>query len=331
MITTAPGVRRDAVPCPIPLLRRGDAPHTDRAVRSGELTAVRRGIYVVTAAWRALPPWRRYLVRVHAAAMAYPGAVFCGESAAALLGLPVFLEPTEVHILAEPGAVTSRNIAGVRFHTAVEPPESLMLGALVVVSPQDVAVDIARSRHNAIGLAVASAVLRFDPAITRAELAAINEGRPTKRGRRHARWVIERATPVPESPLENVSLAAIEWLGFPPPELQRWILGPDGDDDDRVDFLWRAWAIAGEADGDVKYSGELGDARDALHLRSTRDARMLARGIRATAHWTWSDAALPAQLKARLVSAGLPLVSSENTAQLHSLTSALGYRPHAAR
>lgn len=322
---------RDAAPCPIPLLRRGDAPNTDRAIRTGELTAVMRGIYVATAPYRALPPWQRYLVRVHAVALAYPGAVFCGESAAALQGLPVFLEPREVHIVAAPGALTARAVAGVRFHTAEHMPETMQLGGLVVVIPAEAAIDIARSRHNAIGLAAASAVMRADRTVTRDVLAAINEKRITKRGRRHARWVIEKATPIPESPLEGVSLAVFEWLGFPPPELQQWVRSPDGADDDRVDFLWPAWAIAGEADGALKYSGELGDAREALRQRGIRDARLLSRGIQATAHWEWADVALSAQLKAKLLATGLPLIEVENTAQLRSLTTALGYRDPSTR
>lgn len=220
---------RDVAPCPIPLMRRGDGPHSDRAVRTGELMTVMRGVYVASAQWRTLAPWKRYLVRVHAAGLVYPGAVFCGESAAALLGHPVFREPREVHIVATADSVTSRAVAGIRFHTAERMPETMAIGGFVVVTDAELAVDIARSRHNAIGLAVVGSVMRADPDVTRGVLAAINEKRPTKRGRRHARWAIERGTPVPESTLDNVSLAVIEWLGFPPPELQHWVRGPARD------------------------------------------------------------------------------------------------------
>ncbi|MBN9213268.1 MAG: hypothetical protein ABS62_08845 [Microbacterium sp. SCN 70-200] len=314
-----------AAPCPVTLIRRGDAPHSDRAVRAGELTIVARGVYAATTQWRSLAPWQRYVARVHATALLYPGAIFCGESAAALRGHPVFLEPREVHIVARPGAVTARAVAGVRFHTRERMPEHTELAGMAVVTGPELAVDIARVRHNAIGLAVAGAVLSSDPTISRDILAAVNEGRSSSRGRRHARWVIDRASAVPESTLEHVSLAVIEWLGFPEPELQQWVRGADGDGD-RLDFLWPTWAIAGEADGGIKYSGELGDARDALHQRNVRDARLLSRGIRATAHWEWADVALSAQLKAKLLAVGLPLVRPEDTRQLRTLTAALGYR-----
>lgn len=313
-------------PSPLALLRRSDAPHSDRAVRSGELTAVMRGIYAPSSLWRALAPWERYLARVHAAALRYPGVVFCGESAAALSALPIFLEPREVHIVAPPRVATSRTITGIRIHTAERMPEWNEVGGFALTTGAETAVDIARSRHNAIGLAVASAAMRADARVTRDVLAALNEKRTTQRGRRHARWVIDRATAVPESSLENVSLAVIEWLGFPAPELQQWVLGPDGADDDRLDFWWPTWSVGGEADGDIKYSGNLGDARGALRERSARDARLLDRGIRATAHWAWRDAALSKQLKAKLVATGLPLVDIENTLQLRSLPQALGIR-----
>lgn len=284
-----------------------------------------RGVYVVTAQWRQLAPWDRYLTRVHAAAMLLPGAVFCGESAAALRGLPVFREPREVHIVAAPAQVTARAVAGVRFHTADQMPEWSELGGYAVVTAAEATIDVARSRHNAIGLAVAGAAMRVDPGLTREQLAALNEQRHSTRGRRHARWVIERATGIPESPLEHVSLAAIEWLGFPTPELQQWVRGPEGEGDDRLDFVWWLWAVAGEADGAVKVSGKLGDAREALRRRSVRDARLLRRGIRATAHWEWVDAAYPLQLKSKLLSAGLPQLAPENSTQLRTLATALGY------
>ncbi|WP_454119151.1 hypothetical protein [Microbacterium lacticum] len=56
-------------------------------------------------------------------------------------------------------------------------------------------------------------------------------------------WVIARASPVPESTLENLSLAVIEWLGFPAPELQRWFRGQAVGDDDRVDMWWPQWGV----------------------------------------------------------------------------------------
>ena len=85
MLTTP--AASDVAPSPVALLTRGDAPHSDRAVRTGQLVTVMRGVYADGAAWRMLKPWEKYLARVHAAALKYPDAAFCYESGAALHGL----------------------------------------------------------------------------------------------------------------------------------------------------------------------------------------------------------------------------------------------------
>lgn len=289
---------------------------------------VLRGVYAESTAWRSIAPWERYLARVHAAALKYPDAAFCLESAAALRGLTIFGEPPEVHIVL-PTSATSRAFSGVRVHTADRMPAVEELGALLVTESAEIAVGIARLRHNAVGLAVAGSVIRADPSVTMTTLAELNASHLSSRGRRHAQWVIERLTAVPESPLEYVSLAVIEWLGFPAPSLQKWLIDPSGRRDDRVDFWWESCRIAGEADGDIKYGGEFGDARVALRDRRVRDARLIERGVSATAHWGWSDVIGSAQLRAALMAAGLRPSHPADTAQLHTLARTLA--PRAAR
>ena len=66
---------------------------------------------------------------------------------------------------------------------------------------------------------------------------------------------------------------------------------------------WPQWGVAGEADGEVKYSGAFGDAREALHDRNVRDARLARRGVRATAHWALRDLVAFSQLRAILTAA----------------------------
>lgn len=320
MLTTF--TAQDVAPSPVALLTRGDAPHSDRAVRTGQLITVMRGIYADAAEWRALKPWERYLARVHAAALKYPDLAFCYESGAALRGLTVFLEPADVHVVLPPGA-TSRVVSGVRVHTAQGMPAVQEIGGLVVATAAEIVVDIARARHNAIGFAVAGSAMRADPQLTVEQLIELNASRPSTRGRRHAEWVLDRATSTPESPLEYVSVAAIEWLGFPAPELQKWIFGAPGEESDRLDCWWEPWRIAGEADGEIKYSGELGDARTALRERSVRDARLLDHGVAATAHWGWREAITTKPLRAALLAAGLPVERPADTAQLRSLQRAL--------
>jgi hypothetical protein len=311
-------------PSPIALIRREDEPHADRALRAKRLVAVARGVYAEADAWRLLRPWERYRARVHAAALRYPDAVFILEAGASLRGLPVFGEPADVHIAAT-SLATSRTMSGVRVHTATHLPAAEEIDGLIVATPAELAVDIARSRHHAIGLAVAGEALRANGELDIAALRELNETRLSTRGRRHARWAIDRASGVPESTLEHVSLAVIEWLGFPAPELQKWILGPTPGEDDRLDFWWEETRTGGEADGDVKYAGK--DALEVLQVRRARDARLLDRGVSATAHWGWFDACRVTPLRAALLAAGLRPEHPENTLQLRSLTRLLTATP----
>lgn len=307
----------DVLPSPVALLRRDELPHPERAIRTRKVVSVRRGVYADADEWSRLAPWNRYLARVHATALVLPEARFVLESAAALRGLPIFGEPADVHITATPLA-TSRAVAGVRVHTAERLPLVEEIGGMLVARPADIAVDIARVRHHAVGLAVAGTVLRRHPELTPAVLHEVNRLRVSSRGRRHARWVLDRASPVPESTLEHVSLAVIEWLGFPAPVLQKWICGRAPGDADRLDFWWEYSRIGGEADGDVKYSDT--DAVTVLRARRDRDARLLARGVAATAHWGWHDVIEVAPLRAALLAVGLQPSRPEDSASLRSLT-----------
>ncbi len=310
--------------CPVPLIARSTEPHVDRAARRGELIRVMRGVYAPTALWRDLAPWDRYLTRVHAAARSYPKAVFVRESAAALRGLPVFGEPSYVHAVALDSLATHA-VGEIRLHAAERPPRFDEIGGVLVATGAEIAVDAARLQHPAVARAVADAALRADPLLTTGDMRAMSETHPSSRGRRRARDVFDRASAVAESPLESVSVTVIDALGFPLPEMQRWVRGPEPGEDDRVDFAWlrNGHLVAGEADGDLKYSGALGDARVALHARHARDARLMRRGVRTVHHWAWADVIAPSQLRAILLSAGLPLVRQPDLGLLGSLDRAL--------
>lgn len=319
-LTTVTDLRQ----CPVPLITRAAEPHVDRAVRHGELVRIMRGVYAPAALWRDLAPWDRYLTRVHAAARSYPRVVFVRESAAALRGLPVFGEPPYVHAVAL-DSLSTHAVGAIRLHAAERPPHFDEVDGLLISTAAEIAVDAARLQHPAIARAVADAALRADPRLTTGFMRAISETHPSSRGRRRARDVFDRASAVPESPLESVSATVIEALGFPLPEMQRWVRGPETGEDDRVDFAWlrKGRLIGGEADGDLKYSGAMGDARAALRERHARDARLMRRGIDTVHHWAWADVAQPSQLRAILLSAGVPIVRHPDLRLLSSLSRAL--------
>ncbi len=110
--------------------------------------------------------------------------------------------------------------------------------------------------------------------------------------------------------------------GLPEPELQIWFGSPAGGGD-RVDLWWPQLRIAGEADGLLKYDGRFGDPRVAMKKREDRDRRLRAAGARAVLHWGWDDLTDPNSLIRMLSGAGLPVVASPDTANLHSLAAAL--------
>ncbi len=308
---------------PLPLHHAAELSHPVRGIARGELVRVREGIYADAAEWRALRGWERYLARVHAVAMQRPDAVFCLESACALLGLPVFHDPTIVHVLGG-SSTTGREVAGVRTHSGSGDRRLLQIGAIGVTSPADTSVDVARHRHPAVAVAVADAALRSDPGLAAGLLAEANERRASSRGRNLAREPLRSADGSSESPLESVSRMTIRWLGFPDPELQK-VFARSSAPHDRGDFWWPDWSLLGEADGDVKYDGSFGDPVDALRARRERDIRLGAYA-RAVTHWGWLEATTFEPLRHLLLANGLPLVSREDTAALFSMRRALGPR-----
>ena len=307
-------------PSPVPLLTAGTTPYRlDRAARRGDLVVLARGIYAPADAYRALPPWERYLARVHAVARTRPDAIFGWESAAALSGLPLFGEPRHVHVLS-PFAGTSRVVSSVREHTTVDRREIVRGEGIMITSPAETAVDLCRSRHQAVGVAVADAVLREDHAVGIDDLVHLNETRATSRGRRTARWCLERATALSETALESVSRCAIEWLGYPVPELQVEVRL--GSRSYRLDMLWRREAVGGEADGRVKYDGSHGDP-SMIAFEEKRREDALRRTLRGFARWGWPELQHPADLARTLEAAGLKQVQLADLHRLHTLPAAL--------
>ncbi|MCT9820480.1 hypothetical protein N3K63_09325 [Microbacterium sp. W1N] len=315
MLTLAPVLTIE--PSPVALLRSGDVAHPERALDRGELVRVRPGVYAPASARLRLRPWERYLARVHAVARLRPDAVFCHESAAALLGLPIIGDPRTVHVLVSP-ADAARQSAGIRSHRTSRLPDVTSAGGLVLTTPGVTAVTIARHRHPAVGLATADAALRRDITLTPAELRADNERRVSSRGRNTARWSLLRADGARESVLESVSAAVMEWLGCPAPDTQRAFVS-DAGELDRGDFWWGDIGLVGEPDGEFKYDGRFGDPAQLLSARRERDRRLLRGEARAVAHWGWIEVARVWPLRDLLLGHGLPQVRSTDHAPLLSL------------
>ncbi|KAA9110230.1 hypothetical protein [Microbacterium rhizomatis] len=312
----------DVRPCPIPLIRARTIPRPGVLVARGELTSVRYGVYTATSEWRALAPWDRYLARVHAAALTMPGLTFSHESAAVLLGLPIFGEPPDVHVLRDPAA-SSGSWKGLRIHTASTPRQVMTLGGIQLTSWAETAVDIARTRHCATALAVVDAALRAEPGLSVEHLVAVNASRQSSRGRRRARWALHRGDAAADGALESVSRAAVELLGFPAPELQVLFLV----DGQRyyVDHYWRDARIVGEADGRLKYDPPERDAAQAVFDEKRREDG-IRRMVNGFARWGWDDVRAPERLRKILLSAGLQPLTPAEPEPLATLRAALSPR-----
>ena len=231
------------MPSPISLLRPSPIPlHAVRQLDAGRMrdvadfVRVRTGVYADRRLWQGLAPWDRYLARVHAVAARRPDTIFAFESAAALLGLPVFGEPRDIHTY-DPDRTRSRRFGDVVVHTS-EDPRMIRSGVISVTSVADTALDLLRVLTPAFALAVADAAIApsLANATSRAHLRALAETAANPRRRAQALWAVDRADPQAESPAESISRAVIEWTGFEAPELQRWFSSEGFDD--RVDFFF---------------------------------------------------------------------------------------------
>lgn len=311
-------------PAPLPLLRQAESAfRLDAAHRRGELHRVMRGVFAPAAEWEALRPSERYLARVHAYALTHPDAVFTLESAAALHGLPIAGRLADVHVLSS-GTAAGRRVAGVRFHVTADQRRMCAQDGIVALALEELAVDVARMRHPAVALMTADAVLRALGDETHEALLALNEGRSSSRGRAVARWALERATPVAESSLESMSRAVIEWLGYPPPELQVVFRTSDGSRY-RGDMFWPEERVIGEADGRVKYDGTYGDGAAAIWEEKRREDA-LRRHVAGFARWDHADMSLVDPLDAILRAAGLRPIRPRTHHPLLTLRAALGHR-----
>lgn len=305
-------------PSPVELLVvRDEGPAGVRLRSDPGYTRIRSGIYAATAAWRVLRPWDRYLARVHAYAVRNPGAVFCHESAAALLGLPVFGEPRDIHVF-DPRRSRSLRFGDVSVHTSQDPREIDDSGPVTVTSIADTVIDLARVLPPAFGLATIDAAIgggQGHPSID--ALRQRSQSQSARRGRLRLPWLWENADGLAESPGESVSRAVIAWWGFERPELQVEF-GHEGADD-RVDFFWRARSVIGESDGYGKYDADApGDAKRILLAEKTREDR-LRRHVGAVARWDWKDAMRGRPVRDRLQGAGLVQVRPPQFAMLATL------------
>lgn len=289
------------------------------ARHGGQLTPLRRGVYISSERAAEMTAVDRYRASVLAVGHQRRRPVFAGLSAAVLWGLPVVRPiPNEVYLLA-PGTSGRRRNGVVEFArragVLLDEHNGLVLTALA-----DTLIDVARTMPFLTAMVMVDAALhrpRFGgipPLCTEAELIDAYERRLPFPGSARVLAVLERRTTLVESVLETVSRVHVEQLGFPAPVLQYPVALPRTGRTVYLDTAWPEHGVWGEADGDGKYLGDTRSGRDPRDIaaimlaekRRENDVRAVTRWN--CARWGWDEAWRLSQLRALLLEAGLPLI-----------------------
>lgn len=288
------------------------------AVDAGELHVLRRGVYVRAADLAEATTEQRMVVRARALAfVSRRPPVFCGPTAAAILGLPILRDDGALHVICEeprsrsgPGIIRHRNPADDSF--------VMETAGLRCTSLPRTVVDVSRHESRDAAVCVADAALRqtaFRPPGTYDERAATamkdemhRIAAMTTRGRVRAERVIGLADGRAQLPGESISRLRLLELGFAAPSLQVPVPGPRG----RtfwVDFGLDDVGAWGEFDGRVKYrelpaaSGR--DAFEVLDQEKHREDWIRGTTHRRFARWGWRDLKDATTLGRRLAAFGI--------------------------
>ncbi|MCR2828147.1 hypothetical protein [Microbacterium sp. zg.Y909] len=301
---------------PVPLIAAGEAAAAGLRVRDDAAHArVRPGFYAPRDAWARLDPWDRYLARVHAFHRRHPDAILTLESAAAMMRLPVFGEPRDIHVY-DPQRTRSRRYGDVFVHTSNDAKTVVRRGGVLLTDTAVTVIDLMRVLPPAFGLAVADAAVspRAAHAASVGMLRDIAVAGADRRGRARLALLLPLIDARSESAGESVSRAVMLWLGYEEPEPQVAFTGEGAQD--RVDFFWRRASVIGESDGYGKYVG--GDVVARVVDEKRREDR-LRRQVRAFARWDWAATLGVAPLDQRLAAAGVPRVRATQTLLLATL------------
>lgn len=250
-------------------------------VERGDLNRLRQGLYAVGAQWDPLAPHQRHRLLAAAAAHRDARSALSHVSAALVWGLPNprgQLRRVEMTVTEQPRI--SRAASPGHLHRARLPDRHLRtLDDLRVTSAARTVVDCFRSLRLADAVAIGDAALRRGLTC----LLEIEDVLEVQR-----RWpFVGRAwlgipllDPRRENWLESYSAATLFEEGIPLATPQVSIYDLSGRFVARVDALWEADGIVGEADGAGKYLGDFDPLGDRSPEAVAR--RVLAAGARET-------------------------------------------------
>lgn len=233
-----------------------------RRLAAGELASPYRGMYGRRSAFEAASVRERAVRTIRTLGLLHPNWVFCGYSAAVILGLQVPNTALDfVHYCAN-GANRPESPL-VRHRLQLAPQDIVLNMGVRVTSLRKTLVDCLCASSFQIGLAIADSAIHWELASRREIARWIEEDGKGRRGVRRARGTIAWADGRSENGGESIARAAMIELGFAAPQLQVEIFDPmEPGNPKRGDFGWRledgSWII-GELDGLGKYHKGGGD------------------------------------------------------------------------
>lgn len=215
-----------------------------RALVAGRLVPVRRG-------WYARPGDDADRAAAIAVANARAATVISHRSAAAMHGLPIVGARASVPEITVPPRWAG-NAAHVHLHRATLRPEDLIVAdGVPVTSIARTLIDLGRSRPTTTAVAALDKALH-EGWVDYDDLDDVVRMCWNWPGIRRAHRAVRLADGRAESPLESVSRLVMRALRLPPPEPQVWVRSRIGVRS-RLDFYWKEFGVAGEADGRAKY------------------------------------------------------------------------------
>lgn len=285
-------------------VRAGLGPGQVQTRRSnGAWHVLRRGTYCLAAMWAAADETARHLLHARAALLCVEGEAWLSHAtASALHGLPIPRRHTTVLLTRQPPGRTAYLPGLVVEAATLHPRDQRRSHGLPVTSMGRTVADSLRHSPAPEALAIADAAAARYPDIEASVARVLAECEAWPYAGRAAR-VAPLVDGRRESALESWSAWWMHRFGVPAPEPQCELYDGQGLFLGRVDFWWPQWAVAGEADGLVKYAvpagGDVSVAQRALVAEKEREDRLRAAGADVV-RWGARDLADPARWAARL-------------------------------
>lgn len=263
----------------------------DRALRSGALVRLRRGVVTPGDDPAA---WDLHRRKIEATALKINHGTYIARQSAALLhGLPVRITSAlPVQVCRTMGGRHTRNHLLQAAPAVLSEDEIELVDGLPVTSLRRTVVDLVRKLPFPESVAVVDAALARG--VARDELAT-----PSGYGHARAKRAVAFGNPASESFGESYSRARMELANIPIPQLQVDQRGGDGRFLGRPDFDWGG-GIVGEYDGGSKYDGTYGsDPRRVIEMEKQRQQALVDEGY-TVVRWGWNELQSPGVVESRI-------------------------------